>query len=625
MHTPLKHKRTFIDFVKDAVLYSPWYGRTLLMMAIFLVILKLFLVHIAYGAVMVTETFSGTLINYVTILASDFMIVGLIFVGAFLNAMFRHRVLRWCINCSALLLMLLYVSDMFSIYYFQSRFYFLDLLQFFSFTNSASYVLYPFVRALFFVTILFVFFLLVQKLFPVIRRKNMHLRAALVFFGICFLFSLVNFFSQADFHFRNNVLAINIQEVSSRISGSSNVKAAPYEHYFLPFAGQKRTGDVIVVFAESFSVVDSLRAGGIYDYLPGFDSIAADGITYKNFIANGCTSDTSHIALLQGIEPREVGQSSSDSYKTYKTYTDSLPVFFQQQGYDTLFLSTAPLSFLHQRNFLSGVQFQTIIGEEAFLNGPRYVFNTAPDKQLYDRALNILANHDQSKPLFLGMQTISSHKPYNSPGGNNERQAFAYSDAMLKEFYAQLKESGYFTKGGTLIIVGDHRKMEPLEHEEFQKFGISANGRAVMTIVGPGIPAGSYSDALVQHTDIFSSLKYLYATGQVTLNSRFNDMLEKYTGRNQAVRYCQYVERQYIATDKVNRSWTISSSNDTQNFSYISSYKAFQKFTGSIEDESREIAALKEKLGLTIIGHQGGAPMIEAPNSYASMKRAHEQ
>lgn len=271
------------------------------------------------------------------------------------------------------------------------------------------------------------------------------------------------------------------------------------------------------------------------------------------------------------------------------------------------------------------MNFKTIIGEEAFLSGPRYVFNTAPDKELYAKALNIITTQPKDKPLFLAMQTISSHKPYNSPGGSNERMAFAYSDAMIKEFYTQLKEQGYFARGGTLLIVGDHRKMEPLDHEEFQKFGISANGRAVMAVVGPGIEPGTVSDALVQHTDIFSSLKYLYASGQVTLNSRFNDILSKYAGRNQAIRYCQYVERQYIATDKANRSRTISSASDKQSASYIASYKRFQNFTGGIADESAELAALKEEFGLTLIGHQGGAPMLEAPNSYASMKRAHEQ
>lgn len=50
------------------------------MMAVFLVVLKLFLMHEAYGAVLWSDTFSVTLVNYVSILASDFMVVALVFV-----------------------------------------------------------------------------------------------------------------------------------------------------------------------------------------------------------------------------------------------------------------------------------------------------------------------------------------------------------------------------------------------------------------------------------------------------------------------------------------------------------------------------------------------------------------
>lgn len=206
-----------------------------------------------------------TIVNYISIIASDFMIVGLIFVGAFLNAVLRKKWFKWYVNVTALLLMLLYTCDMFSIYYFQSRFYMVDLLQFFSFRNSASYVLYPFVRSLVFVAVLFVFFLLVQKWFPVIRKRNMHLRAALVFFGMCVLFSGVNLLTHTDFHFRNNVLAINIQEITALLRHEDadllpGRALASYESYFVPMEGQKRKGNVIVVFAESFSVVDSKRS-----------------------------------------------------------------------------------------------------------------------------------------------------------------------------------------------------------------------------------------------------------------------------------------------------------------------------------------------------------------------------
>lgn len=145
-----------------------------------------------------------------------------------------------------------------------------------------------------------------------------------------------------------------------------------------------------------------------------------------------------------------------------------------------------------------------------------------------------------------------------------------------------------------------------------------------MTIVGPGIKPDTYSDDLIQHLDVFSSLKYLYGSGQLQLNSRFNDMLGQYEGRKQAIRYCQYVERQYVATDKDNDSWTITASTDKQNLSYINAYKRFQQYTGSLRKDMQEIEVLKQQKGIVVIGHQG-APMIEAPNSYSSFMRAKEQ
>lgn len=130
----------------------------------------------------------------------------------------------------------------------------------------------------------------------------------------------------------------------------------------------------------------------MHNYLSGFDAISRDGLSFSNFIANGCTSDTAHIALLQGIEPWETNEPSSDSYKHYKTFTNSLPDFFNSLGYRTVFLSTAPLSFLHQRQFLQGTSFSTIIGEEAFNDEIKYVFDAAPDASLYAKALSLIHN-----------------------------------------------------------------------------------------------------------------------------------------------------------------------------------------------------------------------------------------
>gem|GEM_PF-2445872 len=72
-----------------------------------------------------------------------------------------------------------------------------------------------------------------------------------------------------------------------------------YSDYAIIQQPQAIAPNIIVLFAESRSAVDSLRAGGLYDNFPQFDQIQADGMTFTNFFAHGCTSDASHIAFLQ--------------------------------------------------------------------------------------------------------------------------------------------------------------------------------------------------------------------------------------------------------------------------------------------------------------------------------------
>ncbi len=122
-------------------------------------------------------------------------------------------------------------------------------------------------------------------------------------------------------------------------------------------------------------------------------------------------------------------------------------------------MSASNLNFLDQRTFLSGIGFTTIVGEEAFKNQKKYVFDAAPDQDLYTQTLKIVEK--QKDPYFLALQTISFHKPFNSPYGDTEEDARRYADKTLYYFYQQLKKEKFFDNG-ILIIVGDHRKMTPL-------------------------------------------------------------------------------------------------------------------------------------------------------------------
>lgn len=68
------------------------------------------------------------------------------------------------------------------------------------------------------------------------------------------------------------------------------------------------------------------------------------------------------------------------------------------------------------------------------------------------------------------LQTISFHKPYNTPYGKTQEDAIRYSDKTLFYFYLQLKKAKFFDNG-ILVIVSDHRKMEPLKEKEKTALG----------------------------------------------------------------------------------------------------------------------------------------------------------
>jgi len=54
--------------------------------------------------------------------------------------------------------------------------------------------------------------------------------------------------------------------------------------------------------------------------------------------------------------------------------------------------------------------------------------------------------------------------------------------------------------------------MEAIPTDEFKKYGMTSHSRALATIVGSGIKADQRDDAIIQHTDIFYSLKYLFGS-----------------------------------------------------------------------------------------------------------------
>ncbi len=512
-------------------------------------------------------------------------------------------------------LLYVYGVDIFALVNFHSRFMFTGV-GFFSQENA-----WPYMASWFFASLLWMWWLYISVCIMYLLAKYWNYKIGFRALRYSLLLSasllVVSFLIPPTSSYQQNLFQIQYSWWGWKKEGTDR----PYEAYFDTFKWKAERPNIIVVFAESFSSIDSLYAWGSQNVLSWFDIIARDGMFYNNFIANGCTSDSSHIALLQWVEPWE-SVNNSQEYTRYKSYSLWLPAFLSRQWYKTTFLSTTSLWFLGQKDFLSSLQFDTIIWNEAFANRKKYVFRAAPDEAIYQEAQKIvLAQKD--KPLFLVLQTISSHKPYDTPKGNTELAAMTYSDQELLKFYRQLQSINYFDNG-ILIVAWDHRKMQAMWYNEIARRWKAAYGKAVFAVVWKWIQPWKIVKTPVQHRDVFSSLKRMTASWEVTLNTYYNDIFGWYQGRDAAIRYCQFVDRQYVATREDGTSWVISPTQKNKYASYIRSYYEFQQWKKYGADPITSSGASDVHVtfpGIVRIAHQG--VFDEAPpNSLDAFKAA---
>ena len=532
-----------------------------------------------------------------------------------------------------LIIVLLFAIDIWTIYFFQSRLSIFDLYGFLTTTSWASFSSYISILVGWFIVLCGGAFLLSQRHLKNRRDKKRQLKISSRFFAIAICMSVINFLKYDNKDLVDNILTLNITAIKDMIFpgwfifGSSATK---YENYFKSTNGKNKKLNVILVIAESFSTVDSKRSGGLYDNLPLFDKMQSNWITFTNFMANGCTSATAHIGLFQWIEPRENPlMGNKQAYDKYASMTDSLPDFFNKLNYQTTFISSVSLDFLNEWKFLSGMQFKKIIGEEAFKDKKKYVFGAAPDMDLYNKTLETVQDYQETnKPYFVALQTISSHKPFNTPYGTTPADMFSYTDKTLYAFYQKLKQADFF-KDGILVVVWDHRKMESVSSEEFTKRWLTSQSRALATVVWAGIKPDTYNNNIIQHTDIFNSIKYLVGGANITISSLYNNIFNGQRNRDRWVRYCQFAGNAYAVIKQDGQAYKLADNPDKKVNNYINAFKAFEAekllwitwFTGyhvpSIQTWNNE-----EKKSPILIAHAGwpyDSGLFDAP---ATFKRA---
>lgn len=282
--------------------------------------------------------------------------------------------------------------------------------------------------------------------------------------------------------------------------------------------------NVILLLSESLSQVDSVQAGGEFNRLPGIDSIAKTGVTFTNLIADGSATSDALAALMLGLEPLPTACLNDNSTVRFPARLGpgpspaNLVEAAQSAGYRTAFLSNSRLQFQSNAAWLTSLGFDEVEGGESafYSDKPKLAFDSAPDEFLYERVLDYIAH--PGAPYFLTLMTISLHPPYRAPHPEDEvsdvplLDVLHYVDRSTYNFYTNLQERGFF-KSGVLLIVGDHRRMTPLEGAELRERGIDALGRVFGCLTGVGVPSGVRSQALLNQSDLAGLLADLMCSG----------------------------------------------------------------------------------------------------------------
>ena len=278
--------------------------------------------------------------------------------------------------------------------------------------------------------------------------------------------------------------------------------------------GDNRRRDVIVLILESWSAYHSPLWGGYRDWTPGLDLIAKEHTQFAKFIGGGYNTNHGLMSILAGTPVLAPLSSlfTRVSFDPAWGWPHSLPAQLGRAGYFTAFLTSGDLSFTGKGNWLRHLGFDEVEGHmhPSYRGLPRIHFNAAPDAALYRRAIQYWRAHPVGQPLALVIESVSSHNPFMHPltRESGEEQAIRYMARTAADFQRTLTAKGFFSKGGLLIMVSDHRAMTAVSPEEFEVIGTDAAARVPMVVIASHDTAGTVT-TLTHQADIAPSIAAL--------------------------------------------------------------------------------------------------------------------
>ncbi len=283
-------------------------------------------------------------------------------------------------------------------------------------------------------------------------------------------------------------------------------------------AHNNKKPNIILVISESLSAVDSKYDGGLFDRLPLIDKMQQDGVAITNAVSSGKISIQGLAGILLGAQSTKTGgfASALKQFPPDKLTQNNIIAYANKAGYKTIMIEPGqPPNWFEMTRWFKGIGFNNVIARDSvfFANTPRFTWDTPSDEAMYHLAEQLSAQ--QKEPYLIAIQTMSLHPSYILPdskykiGNSDLLNLINYVDGTTYAFYQNLKKSDYF-KNGVLVVVGDHRRFEPLEAAEIKDGGYAKwHERIVCSLVGKGIATHTLASTPFNSVDLNTLLHYV--------------------------------------------------------------------------------------------------------------------
>ncbi len=226
--------------------------------------------------------------------------------------------------------------------------------------------------------------------------------------------------------------------------------------------GEPNRKNVVLVLMESMSAELMGHFGNTEGVTPFLDSLAMRSLCFNRFFSAGThTNHAIHSTLYS--YPSLMKRNSMKG--AVIPFFAGLPTILQDNGYSTLFFMTHESQYDNMNGYLRTNGFDYIFAQEDYPQEKVANSFGVQDDFLYQYAMPVLnQRHNEGKPFFATLLSVSNHPPYIIPDGfraksqSDDRRIVEFADHALKEFVDEACRQAWF-KNTIFVFVGDHGKI----------------------------------------------------------------------------------------------------------------------------------------------------------------------